>query len=480
MNKELLNLRPIGLICPFCGQRHDLDVDGHLGYFYGGDQLRVLCQCMSLEFALDFTDRYGETMHVYFETACDRVGPVSKTINTAEMVQDHEEPILRFKIPIEVSETVGTSGCCNSRNCSHYYSCNFRKMRDAGASTHMEVEMGIIFRPDDYFKIIEKRPERTETSMKQNTNSNPANLIVDRIWRCSPEENFRDLTAKVKEHSDVLKWAVPAGIVYAASRILKDKTLSGSGETITEVCQEKLGFVLEPLKDKKSLKILGGLGLVSAACYSAYKIFTDDEKKTSLTEKFSKLEEAKKKFRWTQPALEGLLPVATSVVIIYMMTQQPEWYVKAKSKVCEMLGTASDKVGPYIEMGKIYIADNLNINLDDPETLGKIKLFSILAAVVGISALVYGKQILTAKGKGEKFYGFVSELTEAMKKVLPTGFAALTTFLVTREVLEDIDEAETLDDAEDASEEESEKDPNMDFEVVEDTTGEQQDPEDTE
>lgn len=90
------------------------------------------------------------------------------------------------------------------------------------------------------------------------------------------------------------------------------------------------------------------------------------------------MEEAHQKFAWIQPKAEKLMPVAASVLVVYVLTQKPQWYEKVKDKVVAITGDASAKAGVYIEMAKLFIASKLNIDLDDEAQAKSLRLLHFL------------------------------------------------------------------------------------------------------
>ena len=159
------------------------------------------------------------------------------------------------------------------------------------------------------------------------------------------------------------------------------------------------------------------------------------------------VEKAHKNFRGVTPETERLLPVAISVIIVYLMTQKPEWFEKIKSKVLTLAESFSDKALTYLELAKLFIADKLHIDLDNEEECKKFRLFALLGIAVGIGVVLYGKSVLGKRAntdnseqnsnKNKNFEIFATQVLEIMKKLMPTAFAGITTFLVTKHVLKD-------------------------------------------
>lgn len=167
--------------------------------------------------------------------------------------------------------------------------------------------------------------------------------------------------------------------------------------------------------------------------------------------KMDSVEEAHQKFAWIQPKAEKLMPVAASVLVVYVLTQKPQWYEKVKDKVVAITGDASAKAGVYIEMEKLFIASKLNIDLDDEVQAKKFKTFALLAAIIGLCAFLYGKGVFNTEEdqsfmeKNPQLKAFIEQAKEIMEKILPTAFSAVTTYMVTKHIIDANDEESNLE-----------------------------------
>lgn len=283
--------------------------------------------------------------------------------------------------------------------------------------------------------------------------------ILDQLYKHAPEENVEILKEWANKYKPTLKWAIPVISIYAAYRILNSKDSNLTVENIDSECEKKLGFSLDLLKDKKALNELMVLGGLSAGAYAAIKAVSAIYKKDAETDVsveeieagMDKLDGTAKKFKWIQPKTEALLPIATSVIIVYVMTQKPKWFEVVKDKANKVCGSLSTKASVYLEMAKLFIADKLNIDLNNEEDAQKFKKFALLGVIVGIGALVYGKKIFGDKSvseddeakneRNEKLEAFISQILSIMESLLPTAFAGATTYLVTKHVLKANEEA---------------------------------------
>ncbi len=107
-----------------------------------------------------------------------------------------------------------------------------------------------------------------------------------------------------------------------------------------------------------------------------------------------------------------------------------------------MTGTFSAKVSVCLDFAKVFIADKLGVDLNDEEVAKKAKIFIVMGAIVGITALLYGRRALGERAvlegeepKNEKLEAFMSQLRSTMEKLLPTAFSGISTYLVTKNVL---------------------------------------------
>ena len=153
-----------------------------------------------------------------------------------------------------------------------------------------------------------------------------------------------------------------------------------------------------------------------------------------------------KKFAWIQPQTEAMLPVAVSVIIVYLMTQKPKWFETLKEKINNLGDNISAAAEVYLGMAKSFISNTLNIASGDQEESKNFKKFVLLAGIVGILVFLYGKGILQKDDEenksDEKVKEFISQISSIMKKLMPTAFAGLTTFLVTKHIINDPEDSE--------------------------------------
>ena len=491
MERKLLELTPKRFLCPYCGEWHDWGNRCELGY-YDSINYPAKFACPDIPYGCNENNYriYFYNDYCYFSTdsICGRAKQsMGGEIPISSIIESADKPIVTFEVEFTTAEEVGSYEC---RNCSYKSSCNCVKLGDAGDKRHMTITFGFEFDREDYYnffvkeallarkeKELEEREaiiRQNETILKQIKNMEDSTMekttkttIWDQLYKHSPEENVGILKEWANKYKPTLKWAVPVLSIYAAYRILNSKDSNLTVENIDGECEKKLGFSLDLLKDKKALSELMILGGLSATAYAAIKAVSaiykkDDETDVSVEEieaGMDKLDGVSKKFGWIQPKTEALLPIATSVIIVYVMTQKPKWFEVVKDKASKLGGNLSTRASVYLDMAKLFVADKLHIDLNNEEDAQKFKKFALLGAIVGVGALIYGKKIFGDKAvsedgeakneRNEKLEAFISQVLSIMEKLMPTAFAGATTFLVTKHVLkaEDVVDVEANEEA---------------------------------
>lgn len=512
MERKLLELTPKRFLCPYCGEWHKWN-GYELGY-YDSIKYAAKFSCPNIPYECNEGNYriYFLNDHCYFSTdsICGRAQQsMEGKIPISSIIESADKPIVTFEVEFITAEEVGSYEC---RNCSYSSTCNCVKLGDAGDKRHMTITFGFEFDKDDYDRIVkpallarkEKELEereatlelketeldsreaiirQNETILKQTmedstmekTTQVTRTSIWEQLYKHAPEENVEILKEWANKYKPTLKWAVPVISIYAAYRILNSRDSNLTVENIDGECENKLGFSLDLLKDKKALSELMVLGGLSAGAYAAIKAISaiykkDDETDVSVEEieaGMDKLDGVSKKFGWIQPKTEALLPIATSVIIVYVMTQKPKWFEVVKDKASKLGGNLSTRASVYLEMAKLFVADKLHIDLNNEEDAQKFKKFALLGAIVGVGALVYGKKIFGDKAvsedgeakneRNEKLEAFISQVLSIMEKLMPTAFAGATTFLVTKHVLKAKEDVVDVEANEEASPEEAEE-----------------------
>ncbi len=469
MRKEFLEIVPIKYQCPFCNEWHELCEREPFSYYDSESYVMQLeCENNYDYVKLYFDEDYSCCYKVYIDRAC-------------------EQQEYKGKIPLE--EIQEDNGCC----------------RISFSFYNEKIEIIFKFDPQEYssllnlFKEERKREkeqllhkefkEKMKTEKEQQVKENKEETTVkttiwNQLYEHSPKENVEIAKKWAEKYKDTLKWVIPVVSIYSAYRILNSKKSGLTIDNIDKECQKKLGFKLEALKDKKVLGELMVLGGLSAGAYTAIKAVsaiynknTEDELSVEeIEDGMEKLDGARKKFGWIQPKTEAMLPVAVSVVIVYVMTQKPAWFESIKNKASRIIGDLSCRTSVYLDMAKLFVANKLNVNLDNPEEAEKFKKFALLATIVGIGVILYGRKILGKRANmegenerkcNEKLEKFITQLLSIMEKMLPSAFAGISTFLITRKVLKADDVVDISDENIDGNYEES---PNEDVTDNEDST----------
>ena len=404
-------------------------------------------------------------------------------IPISKIREDSLDCELLFSNLVLTDDMIGRdSSSCSG--CSFKWDCNLYQLASKHGSTkecYINIPLGFKFKRSDYKEVIapfqspkeNENPEKQkssiqlkeeETSMAKNEikettmakNEIKERTLWDQLYRHAPEENVAIVKDWCRKYKSTLVWAIPVVGIYAAYRILKSKDSNITVDNINKI-NKKTGLNFKELKNKEALRQLMILGGVIAGGYALSKIIPKLKEKNGeetlnelnveqLEATMDAAEQAKNKFGFLGPKAEALFPVATSVIIIYLMTQKPKWFEDLKAKVIEIGGNTYSKAKVFLDLAKAFIADKLHIDLQNEEELKKFKRFFILGAIVLVSVFVFGKKILGKDAeveqddaqkneKMEAMEAFVSELTNIMKKLMPTAFSALVTILVTNKIL---------------------------------------------
>lgn len=291
--------------------------------------------------------------------------------------------------------------------------------------------------------------------------------ILKQFYYHSPEENIKIFNEWAEQYKPVLRWAVPVVSIYAAYQILNSQN-NISIKNLESICQENFGFVIEPLRDKKRLRQLSVLGKSTAAAYTAMKvassIFTESDvknlSKQEVEESLTNLEKLKSKFSFLQPTTEDLLPVALSIITVFVVTNKDSIF--ESKKIPQFLRDFAENISATIEvyssLASSFIKEKFNIDLSTEKGKQKLKTFCLFATIILLGVFLYGKRILQnrklddelpSENVPEGIKQFVSHLISIMKKLAPSAFAILVSFLVAnfecdKALLEDIMDDDTI------------------------------------
>ncbi len=448
MRPELLKLTPKRYRCPYCGEWHPWK-GMSLGY-YDNAWCTTSLYFSHNHMATDEIAFYFEDDFCYYEvpSVCGRINKIEGSILIKDIVESSSKPRVTFHVEVITSSTLGK--CKDCSDCWATDVCIACIQSDEGDRHKVIIPFGFEFDEDEYFAIVGKNQKGKDK--KEDSIMKKATTIWDQLYKHSPEENVQIAKEWAGKYKPTLKWAVPVVTIYAAYRILNSRNSGITVKNIEEFSNKNLGFAFDSLKDKKSLSHLMQWGKITVGAYAAMKavsaIYKNTDPKEISTEQvedgLEKLEGVKNKFGFIQPKTEALLPVAVSVIIVYIMTQKPAWFETVKEKAGDLAGDVSSKAEVYSEIVKLFLADKLHIDFEDEEEMQKAKKFALLAAIVGVCVLLYGKKVVGVKDDTDdsktsaftnQMQSFLSQVINVMKKLMPTAFAGITAWLVSKKFL---------------------------------------------
>ena len=498
---KFLSFTPKQYLCPFCGEWHTWPYfyPRPLRYYGVDEPVELHCQkdSSNINFYFEFGNCYYliERYHNYDITR--HRGKIS----IEDIISNLSEDEVTFTVSFTPTCCWVELKCCLT--CSFYNVCQLRKLDHVDSHSKLKIELGFKFSESEceslanyQIDIKEKKLSQLKESLdskeqelnnrenalkskeqelnhrenvldsreqqlKQQGNKEEATMtkmvtkkttIWEQLYEHSPKENMDIVKKWAEKYKPTLKWALPVVSIYTAYRILNSKDSKLTVDNINEECKKKIGLNLDFLKDKNALNELMVIGGMSAGAYATVKAISAIYEKSNeeglaveqIEDGLDKLDGARKKFGWIQPKTEAMLPVAVSVIIVYVMTQKPAWFEDIKTKVSKLGGKFSCRTKVYMEMAKLFVADKLKIDLENEEEVQKMKIFAILAGIVGVSVFLYGRKMLGDNAilkdedkveKNEKLETFMSQVIAIMKKLMPTAFVGITTFLISREVL---------------------------------------------
>ena len=307
---------------------------------------------------------------------------------------------------------------------------------------------------------ITQPKEKEKTTMKTS--------IMSQLYEKSPKENLEAIKAWTEQYKHVLQWVVPVGAVYGAYRILNSGEFDLSVNNIAETCEKQLGFKIKFLENKKVLKELMAIGGLSAGAYGAIKlisgVFGKNEKKDvsakELEDGMNQLESVSKKFAWIQPKTEDMLPIALSVILVYIALHKPNTSGKIVGKVSDFAESIKIRFETYFDLVQLFIQDKFKMDLSNEKDQKKLRICGFLVASLAIFAILYGKKVLGTKSddkekseeRDEKCSKTMEDFAEQAKKIIakiaPTMYTTLLTFLISKKILMLEDPMEILGEVE--------------------------------
>lgn len=461
MNKELLRLRPKRYLCPYCGEWHEWNfasnLASHDSYSYKA-QLGCKYQragCQTRRTIIYFEDGI---CHYKTRSICGRGHlEIDGVISIDEIVESSEEPRVTFSVLFKAASEVGISKC---EDCASKDKCLICRLCDENNSRVMHITFGFEFEPSEYFKYadVQKHEDGKATKMKEDTmmtEITKKTSIKSQLWEKSPKENFEIFTAWAEKYKPVLRWAIPVATVYGAYRILNSGEFDLSVNNIADTCEKQLGFKVEFLENRRALKELMVLGGLSAGAYGAMKAVTGilgakEEKDYSIEEVeagMNQLESVSKKFAWIQPKTEDMLPIALSVIMVYVALHKPNSNSKLVSKARVLTENIRIRFDTYIELVKLFITDKFKMDLSVEEDQKKLRICGFLVGFMAIIVFLYGKKALEGKKTSveeqekpkkqeSSLENYSKQIKEILKKVAPTIYTTLFTFLASKKILE--------------------------------------------
>lgn len=452
MDPKLLKLVPKQYLCPCCREWHTFfysSVDkfvNHLAYYNSPhNQLHLNCSrgCGSVFFY------FGE-VYCYFQIIKKRGNEmiyITNQIPIADITEDPKSCQITFSVPH-----------INERGLVYDYMFGFE------------------------FTESEIQKLKEDITMTNKTTNNVT--IKQQLFEHSPKENIELLKNWVNKYKPVLQWTVPVASIYAAYRILNSKKSKLDINNIDDVCEEKLGFKLDCLTDKKGLKELLILGGVCSGVYGVFKVFSgisssnnsiDDVSVEEIENSMDELEKKSQKFAWLQPKTEAMLPIAISVIIVFVMTNPTKF--KDNQKFHALTENLSIKWNLFVDMAKMFIADKFKIDFTAEKDAQQFKKVALLSGIGAVLVFLYGKKMLgknaildeneAEKKSNPKMEAFTAQLFSILKKLAPAAFAAITTILISKKLLKadadtEFDEVEFEEYDEENIDEENIPDPDSD------------------
>lgn len=502
MESELLKLKPKSFLCPYCGEWHECNTQKTLDdYDCEDDRAIFRCKNYLKRREIGFYEFYFSDGYFFYnvDSICSASHSSRGAVEISSIQESSEHPRVTFEENFTLRYKAGIERCYE---CSFLGECNFRKLSEQTDGRDIKITFGFEFEQSDYDKfsklgkITQKESElkaiettlaekeqslqeresqlksleqeleqqRAEENARQEKIKEEAIMaetttkktsIKAQLYEKSPKENLEILKAWAEKYKPTLRWAIPVASVYGAYRILNSNEFDLSVNNIAETCEKQLGFKVEFLENKKALKELMVIGGLSAGAYGAVKavsciLGTNEEKDISVEEVetgMNQLESISKKFAWIQPKTEDMLPIAISVILVYVTLHKPKFTGKFANKVRDLTEDIRVKADTYIDLAKLFIQDKFNIDLSNEEEQKKMKICAFLVAMIGIFAFLYGKKVLGDKSKSKEtgvvqeekasksVETFVEQAKVIIEKIAPTVYTTLITFLVSKKIL---------------------------------------------
>ena len=369
------------------------------------------------------------------------------------------ENTINITVPVDILHKRGRWNCDLCRFFFGCKLCTYCVSTFCTSRNHIQAELTLEFiKDEEYYEIVKQKKElesNKEDTIMAKKEATKNLTIKTALYERSPKENLETVKLWAEKYKPTLRWVIPVVTIYGAYRILNSKEFDLTVNNVAEKCEEKFGFKLKILEDKKALKELMALGGISAGAYGALKIATNmlgSDKKELIKEgdmsiedfdrEMNKLDQTAKKFSWIQPKMEEMLPIALSVILVYVSLHKPKKDSKIFGKIWSLSEDIQVKIKAYLVLAKLFIEAKFKIDLSDEKQQKKAKAFAGIIAILGICAFIYGKKVLgdkTAeneeKAVSDQTEKFVEQLKDIIRKIAPTAYTTLVTMLVSKKIL---------------------------------------------
>ena len=470
IDERVMRLTPKRIKCPFCGEYHEWEGSKLNAYDSSDNPYRYFCNETDVEIYYE-----NGKLHIEVNNNCSVFYNKSISIcaELSEIECDLNKPEIVLPFSLVASEIISSNQCDECDNCYFRDNCELIRIGDRKAvdvaeyDYKFDLEFRIEFTSryfDQYVingrqkKLESLRAKETEAETGKQANKEEKAMGKEKmslrrmLYEKSPKENLEKVMKLGEKYKPTLQWAIPVVAVYGAYKILNSKSFDLSVNNVAEVCQERLGLRLAFLEDKKALKELMAIGGISSGVYGTIRLastlFTPKEEKDITVEDvesgLNKVEELHKKFPYIQPKFENLLPVALSVLLVYVSLHKPKFEGKMAQKVKDLTEDFRVKIETYLELFKLFVEDKFKMDLSSEEEQRKVKLVFAITAMLGIGVFLYGKKILVKtneedtdkEAENEKMNEFVKQARAIVEKIAPTLYTTLITFLVSKKILE--------------------------------------------
>ena len=471
--KKLFTLIPKLIICPICNKTHDYEG----GTLNSGNAFEFKCD--NDEALVGFWGNKKGKMNVYIYFPCREFsnnGENKWKIGFEDVILDEDRPIIKFNFsckPYYYPAFRCSYTYCDQEYIRKYLH-NCRLSRHYNDEFHtLDFQIGFEFDRKEFDSCINDNSDEPETKTnvqlenlatpidtpvsinnKEYTIQQPVELTVpqnmslkNRLLYCSPMQNIEYLKYCAIKNKTTIRWIVTIGGVYGAYKILSSQNTKLSIENIGSKCKEYFGFVFEPLKDKESLKKFLAVATSYSMTYFATKVILKNFAKQATTESeaelqngISEIEKARKK-DLLFPKMEELLPIAISILVIYLMnTSLDNKKIESlKLKAYDLFGDVAYKAEAFLDLAKSFIASKFNLDLSLQEDEEKFKKFSNLAIISIILLFLYGTKTSKCDNENGKMQSFINQLIRTTKTIAPSAFGVIVAILVENKIVKEED-----------------------------------------